>query len=115
MMPRSRYIVLALVVTVIFLVLGVLLLLIKDEEPAPTPEPVIETETPEPDPRRSIIGTSVLGRSLEVYTFGQGETHLLFVGGIHGGYEWNSVLLAYDMIDHLTERPDTIPETLTVS
>lgn len=114
-MPRSRYIVLALVVTVIFLVLGTLLLLIKDEEPAPTPEPVIETETPEPDPRRSIIGTSVLGRSLEVYTFGRGETHLLFVGGIHGGYEWNSVLLAYDMIDHLTESPDTIPETLTVS
>ncbi|MCK5059680.1 MAG: hypothetical protein KAR00_00855 [Candidatus Pacebacteria bacterium] len=64
---------------------------------------------------REIIGASVEGRFIEAYTFGEGDTQLLFVGGIHGGYEWNSVLLAYHFIDYLKENPDIIPENLTVS
>jgi murein tripeptide amidase MpaA len=38
----------------------------------------------------------------------------LFVGGIHGGYEWNSILLAYEMADYLKGNPSVIPANLTV-
>lgn len=39
---------------------------------------------------------------------------MLFVGGMHGGYEWNSILLAYEMIDHFTTTSDDIPSSVTV-
>jgi 3-deoxy-D-arabino-heptulosonate 7-phosphate (DAHP) synthase len=47
-----------------------------------------------------VVGTSVEGRKIESYTYGNGDTHLLLVGGIHGGYEWNSVALAYQVMDY---------------
>ncbi len=67
-----------------------------------------------PTSTQVVIGTSVDGRALEAYTYGTGETDLLFVGGIHGGYEWNSILLAYEMIDHLATNPTVIPANVTV-
>lgn len=89
--------------------------LMKTEEPAPVaPEPVAQEPFIE-YPIREVIGTSVLGREIESFTFGDGETELLFVGGIHGGYEWNSVLLAYEYIDHLEEDPSRVPEDLTIT
>ncbi|MGB8815680.1 MAG: M14 family metallopeptidase [Minisyncoccia bacterium] len=66
-------------------------------------------------PQTSIIGKSVEGRSIEAYTYGNGETHIAFVGGIHGGYEWNSVLLAYKFIDYLDANIDAIPKNMTVT
>jgi len=68
--------------------------------------PVVTTE---------VIGTSVQGRAIKVVTFGSGDTHLLFVGGMHGGYEWNSSLLAYGMIEYFEDNPTFIPEDVTVS
>lgn len=62
-----------------------------------------------------VIGASVEGRAIEAYTFGNGPNHLLFVGGMHGGYEWNSVLLSYRFIDYLNANPEVIPSNLTVS
>lgn len=70
---------------------------------------------PEPIKTMAVIGSSVEDRDIEVYTFGDGEKHLLFVGGIHGGYEWNSVLLAYKFIDYFDEDETRIPESLTIS
>jgi predicted deacylase len=64
---------------------------------------------------RTTIGLSVEGRKIEVYTYGSGENHLLFVGGIHGGYEWNSVLLAYQFMDYLNTYPEIIPKNITVT
>jgi len=61
------------------------------------------------------IGQSIEKRSIESYTFGKGKTHLAFVGGIHGGYEWNSVLVAYKLIDYLTDNPKSVPNNLTVT
>jgi len=66
-------------------------------------------------PVYTTLGLSVEGRDIESYTFGSGDTHLLFVGGIHGGYEWNSVLLAYNVMDYLTENPSSIPDNITVT
>lgn len=62
-----------------------------------------------------VIGRSVIGRDISVTSFGNGEKHLLFVGGIHGGYEWNSALLAYQMIDYLTNNPELIPADIKIS
>jgi hypothetical protein len=61
-----------------------------------------------------IIGTSVEGRQIEAYNFGTGTTTLLFVGGIHGGYEWNSVLLAYRFIDYLNATSTVLPANLAI-
>jgi hypothetical protein len=85
------------------------------------PEVVVPVKTPEPqaevipDPRIQDIGTSVEGRAIQSYTFGGGIENLVFVGGIHGGYEWNSVLLAYQLLDYLKENPTVIPNTLSVT
>ncbi|MDP3880696.1 MAG: M14 family metallopeptidase [bacterium] len=77
--------------------------------------PIVEEISEEFEPRHEVIGQSVEGRKIEAYSFGGGDTHLLFVGGIHGGYEWNSVLLAYKTIDHFNELANTIPDNLTVT
>lgn len=63
---------------------------------------------------RAQIGASVESRPIEVYTFGTGETDLLFVGGVHGGYEANTVRLAEAMIEEFQLRPAIIPPTVTV-
>lgn len=60
------------------------------------------------------IGSSAGGRPITSYRFGFGSQTLVFVGGIHGGYEWNSILLAYEMIDHFLANPDLIPANLSL-
>ncbi|MEX2013601.1 MAG: M14 family zinc carboxypeptidase [Parcubacteria group bacterium] len=65
--------------------------------------------------KRKVIGLSVEGREIESYTYGHGDRHILFVGGIHGGYEWNSVVLAYKFMDYLDINTAVIPESLTVT
>src|SRR3989442_705862 len=68
--------------------------------PPPTP-PVKQVEPQTSVPKHAVLGTSVEGRAIDAYTYGNGTTRLLFVGGMHGGYEWNSVLLAYAFMDYL--------------
>ena len=64
---------------------------------------------------REIIGKSVEGRNIEAYTFGKGEIKILFIGGIHGGYEWNTVLLANNMVNYFkSNTEELIPENLSV-
>jgi hypothetical protein len=76
-----------------------------------TPTIVIQTI---PTTTTQVIGLSVLEREINSFTFGTGEDDLLFVGGMHGGYEWNSILLAYAMMDHFAENILSIPENITV-
>lgn len=68
-----------------------------------------------PQPVHEVIGTSVEGRSIDAYTYGSGDTRLLFVGGVHGGYEWNSVLLAYQFLDYLDDNPEAVPDNLKIT
>lgn len=63
---------------------------------------------------QTILGASVQGRALVAYRFGVGERHLVFVGGIHGGYEWNTITLALQMVDYLQANPAQLPEDVTV-
>lgn len=118
MVTQKQGIILGSLFAVIVLGAGVLFLM-----PEPVPEPVVipapvivEDVVPEPVPfvTHETIGTSREGRDIDAYTYGTGEDVLLFVGGIHGGYEWNSTLLAYEMMEYLEENPALIPDNLSV-
>ncbi|HEX5840272.1 MAG TPA: M14 family metallopeptidase [Anaerolineales bacterium] len=79
--------------------------------------PVFETSTPfvlAYGPRPSVIGFSVAGRPIEAYTFGTGERQYLIVAGIHGGYEWNTIALANELIEYIIDNPDVIPDEATL-
>ena len=79
--------------------------------------PVFETSTPfvlARGPRPAIIGFSLAGRPIEAYTFGVGEREYLIVAGIHGGYEWNTIALANELITHINENPEVIPSDVTL-
>lgn len=106
---RRQVIILVIILLIGGGVLGVIFLLEKTSTVTLTIEPApVKSSQPE------IIGKSVEDRSIEVYTYGTGTTPILFVGGIHGGYEWNSVSLAYKFIDYLTTNPEIIPENLRI-
>ena len=61
-----------------------------------------------------VIGTSVDGREIQAYRFGTGEHTLVYIGAIHGGYEWNTALLSYKLIDYLVDNPENIPNNISV-
>lgn len=60
------------------------------------------------------LGMSTQGWPIEVHQFGDGPIRLAFVGGIHGGYEWNTILLAYETIDHFTRNLETLPDSISL-
>jgi predicted deacylase len=103
-------------VLVVIIVVGIVLIIIRSSS---KPAPVVEVQ-PTATPlavitKHAIIGKSVEGRDIEAYTYGNGATHLMFVGGIHGGYEWNSVLLVYKFMDYFEANPSIIPAGFTVT
>jgi protein MpaA len=61
-----------------------------------------------------VIGFSVAGRPIEVYSFGSGKKQYLLVAGIHGGYEGNTIALANELITYLIDNPEIIPEEATL-
>ncbi len=67
------------------------------------------------DNSKTILGQSVEGRDIVAYHYGSGEKEILFVGGIHGGYEWNTALVAYKLMDYLESSPEIIPENVRVT
>lgn len=84
--------------------------------PFATSTPVVATTTAvAPRGSESIIGTSAGGAEIKAYHFGTGSTELLFIGGIHGGYSYNTTLVAYELIDHLKDNPTLIPTNVTVT
>ena len=87
--------------------------------PNPLTTPIEAYHTPTPfvlpsGPRPIIIGYSVSGRPLEVYRFGQGERQVMIAAGIHGGYEWNTIALADELLTHVNENPEIIPSDVTL-
>lgn len=83
-------------------------------EPTPTAEP---TSIPIPTPFGAdvIIGYSSQNIPIVFYEFGTGDTQIVFVGGMHGGYEWNTIVLAYTAIDYFQANPEAIPEGVTLT
>ena len=82
---------------------------------APIPVPVKTVEVVPEWPVSAVIGTTTEGRAITAYTYGTGTTSLLFVGGMHGGYEWNAVLLAYQFMDYLKANPTVVPANLSIT
>ena len=60
------------------------------------------------------IGTSVEGRPLLTYRFGTGPIFVALIGGIHGGYEPNTVTLAGRFIQQLSAMPEIIPPEISL-
>jgi len=88
---------------------------VREEKTTPLEKPSeVVVGSVEPIPVQKVIGTSVQGRGILAYTYGTGSTTLMFVGGIHGGYEWNSVLLSYELIDYLEANPESVPHNMTI-
>lgn len=119
-MPEKfpKWLVIALT-AIIALVLGFLIIALTRSKPVPVPTPVVEKVVRQ-NPERKVLGKSVEGRSIEAYAYnGGGLTSaikkILFVGGIHGGYEWNGVLLAYELMDYLRDNLDAIPANVQVT
>ena len=54
-------------------------------------------------------------KDIQAFHYGKGDTEVLFVGGIHGGYSWNTALVAYELMDYLEENQDVIPENVKVT
>lgn len=78
-------------------------------------EPLDELLEEEVRGDESIIGASVDGNDITAYHFGDGDTELLFIGGIHGGYSWATAALGYELVDYLDENPNTVPDDITVT
>lgn len=79
------------------------------------------TETPGTPPvtgqnnGQEAIGKSAGGRDILAYHYGTGAKEILMVGGIHGGYEWNTALVAYEAMDYLKANPGVIPTSTKVT
>lgn len=103
----SKRIIITVILLILFVVGGYFFLFKSKEKvvEAPSIDTAVKTE---------VLGRSVQGRVIEAYTFGGGDTLLGLVGGIHGGYEWNSVMLSYELIDYLTANPQIIPANIKV-
>ena len=66
------------------------------------------------DDSKTVIGQSANGNDIIAYNYGSGDTELLFIGGIHAGYSWNTVLVAYELMDYL-DTPSNIPDGVKVT
>ena len=111
---------------IIIVVLGLYFFTRSVAEPTPTPTPVdnvvpTPTGTTTPvattpvDDTKTVIGKSVEGRDITAYHFGKGTDELVFVGGVHGGYSWNTALVAYELMDYLESSSSTIPSNVKVT
>lgn len=83
--------------------------------PAFTPDPKV-TPSGTPVPTRVpaansfSIGQSTQGRDILAWRFGSGDKTLLLVGGIHTGFESNTVLLINALVAHFESTPvDVLP------
>jgi predicted deacylase len=117
---RTKYYIVGIIAVIILLVLIFSFISNLNEKQLPEEDSFVTEEVLEnEEPFLSyVVGSSVLNRDIEVYEFGKSseeEKHVIFVGGIHGGYEWNTVLLAWEFIDYLNENPDFIPDGVKVS
>jgi hypothetical protein len=93
--------------------------------PSPTPSitwtpTATETSTPTITPTRKplpdafIFGRSVAGRDLIARRFGQGDRLLMLVGGIHGGWESNTVTLMNELVGHFQTSPNAVQAGMSI-
>ncbi len=59
-------------------------------------------------------GASFGGRPLTAYRLGDGPSVRAIIGGIHGGYEWNTVDLVSQTLEYLQANPALVPDAVTL-
>lgn len=64
---------------------------------------------------QTVLGKSVEGRDIVAYHFGTGEKELLFVGGIHGAYSYNTALVAEELVKDIKSGSLVVPDGLKVT
>ena len=69
---------------------------------------LVPTVTPLALPEMFQFGQSLEGRPLIARRFGEGNTLLMLVGGIHGGYESNTSQLMEEFIIYFETLPETV-------
>lgn len=62
-----------------------------------------------------VIGQSAEGRDIVAYSYGEGDKEVVFVGGVHGGYSWNTVLAAREIKEYFEDNQEKIPANLKVT
>jgi hypothetical protein len=78
--------------------------------------PVVEPQVTAPENKeQEVIGKSAGEKDIVAYHFGTGNKEILFVGGVHGGYSWNTALLGYQIMDYLKANPSAIPADVLVT
>ena len=63
----------------------------------------------------SVIGKSIEGNQIKAYHFGDGKKEIIFIGGIHGGYSWNTALIGFETIDWFKKNSNLIPKDVKVT
>jgi hypothetical protein len=84
--------------------------------PTLAPPTVTLTLTPRKElPEAFVYGHSVEGRDLYARRFGTGPQVIMLVGGIHTGFETNTVTLINELIAHFERSPqDVLPDVMLV-
>ncbi len=101
---------LVIAVVLVLAAVGLLFYYLYPKKAPPVPVPV-ETKKV----ITQVIGKSVEGRNIMAYTYGDGPRKFIFVGAIHGGYEWNSALLAFQAKDYLDAHPEFVPSDSSIT
>lgn len=92
-----------------------------DRVPVETNNPTSDTDQQAAEPAASedepmtVLGTSAGGNPVEAYHFGNGEKEVLLVGGIHGAYSWNTILLMRQLVDYVEANPETVPSDVKLT
>ena len=89
------------------------------QETPPVVPPTAETQPPTATVQPFLegpfsYGHSFGGRSLLAYRLGTGPSVHIIVGGIHGGYEWNTVVLVSETLEYLEANPSLVPDGVTL-
>jgi len=79
---------------------------------APTPS-ISPTPMP-PEGKAFSVGSSIEGKSIDVFRFGSGSNVRMIIGGIHGGYEWNTSVLSYLLIEDIKSGRIKVPFDTTL-
>lgn len=119
-MKKTNTSVLVLIIGLI-IIIGLYFILQRPSTSPTTPEnatttgEVASSTEPVVDKTKTVIGQSIEKRNIVAYHYGTGAKEILFVGGVHGGYGWNTALAAYELMDYLKANPNIIPQNLKVT
>lgn len=76
---------------------------------------MMATSTEEMDDSVKEIGRSSKDNPIMAYSYGEGDKEVIFVGGIHGGYSWNTSLVSYELMDYLEKNKESLPSNVKVT